>query len=57
MTARCDRCRFFEHYADEGTGNKGACRRRAPAPSEYEHQSARWPIVHQFDWCGEGEGK
>lgn len=54
MSARCGGCRFFEHWEGDGLGNKGACRRRSPAPSEYSHETAQWPVVRVSDWCGEG---
>jgi hypothetical protein len=51
----CENCRFFQHYPADGAGNTGDCRRHAPQQSEYTHQTARWPIVHTWDWCGEAE--
>jgi hypothetical protein len=47
-------CRYWQSEQGEKV-RKGNCRRFAPRPdvSLNEASTARWPVTHMQDWCGE----
>ncbi len=55
------RCGTCVYYSDDGEDNFGVCRRHAPPTStasmgaDAESFVAFWPVVHDREWCGEGE--
>ena len=52
MTEQCDVCRFYSRW----TEHSGVCRRYAPRPAE-EAKDTSWPVVLEYDWCGEFQPK
>lgn len=50
MKRMCRYCRFSESIGDGAM----RCRRYAPRPGQGRNG---WPIVWEYDWCGEFESK
>ncbi len=54
----CDKCIYFRDF-----GNKiGECRRNAPVIVErsdrvWPNTETKWPIVSDYEWCGEFKKK
>jgi hypothetical protein len=47
----CLNCRFFSQHLEEYP-DSGECRRRPPFFNQAKEFSA-WPMVNEYDWCGE----
>ena len=54
----CQTCRFFDFHEIENDDDKGACRRYAPRVKleiGLKIHPTMWPVVDEYDWCGEWE--
>lgn len=53
MNDECSSCRYFYRMNTEG----GECRRNPPKvfdrPGQWVDEISLWPVVNDYDWCGE----